>query len=61
MLTKDKLVNELRVFGDRANWGYSKKNLREDERAASLKVVPIKRKNIFDFSGDDSSLDPRFW
>lgn len=58
---KDSGIKSFKVFGDRANWGYSKKNLREDEWAASLKVVPINRENNFDFSGDDSSLDPRFW
>ena len=58
---KDSGIKSFNVFGNRASWGYSKKNLREDKRLNSLKVVPIKRENIFDFSGDDLSLDPRFW
>jgi len=58
---KDSGIKSFNVFGNRASWGYSKKNLREDEWLDSLKVVPIKRENNFDFSGDDLSLDPRFW
>lgn len=58
---KDSEIKNFEVFGNRASWSYSKKNLREDELLDSLKVVPIKRENIFDFSGDDLSLDPRFW
>ena len=58
---KDSGIKEIKVFGNRADWSYSKKNLREDEWWDSLKVVPIKRENNFDFSGDDLSLDPRFW
>lgn len=58
---KNSGIKSFKVFGNRADWGYSKKNLKEDEWLASLKVVPIKRENNFDFSGDDSSLDPRFW
>ncbi len=58
---KDSGIKSFQVFGNRASWGYSKKNLREDEWMDSLKVVPLKRENNFDFSGDDLSLDPRFW
>ena len=58
---KDSGIKKIEVFGNRASWSYSKKNLREDEWLDSLKVVPIKRENNFDFSGDDLSLDPRFW
>ena len=58
---KDSGIKKIEVFGNRASWSYSKKNLREDEWLDSLKAVPIKRENNFDFSGDDLSLDPRFW
>lgn len=58
---KDSGIKNVEVFGDRATRSYSRKNLREDELANSLRVVPIKRENNFDFSGDDLSLDPRFW
>ena len=58
---KDSGIKNIKVYGDRATRSYSRKNLREDELANSLKVVPIKRENNFDFSGDDLSLDPRFW
>ena len=58
---KDSGIKKIEVFGNRASWSYSKKNLREDEWLDSLKVVPIKRENNFDFSGDDLSQDPRFW
>lgn len=33
----------------------------EEEWAKHLRVVPVKRNNFYDFSGDDSSLDPRHW
>lgn len=58
---KDSGIKSFTVYGSRANWGYSRKNLRDDEWLASLKVVPIKSENNFDFSGDDLSLDSRFW
>lgn len=35
--------------------------IHEEEWARHLRVVPVKRNNSFDFSGDDSSLDPRHW
>ena len=54
-------IKSFQVFGNRASWAYSKKNLSEDTRLNSLKVVPIKRENNFNFSGDDLSLDSRFW
>lgn len=58
---KDSGIKKIEVFGNRASRSYSKRNLRIDEWLDSLKVVPIKRENNFDFSGDDLSLDPRFW
>ncbi len=58
---KDSGIKKIEVFGNRASRSYSKRNLRIDEWLDSLKVVPIKRENNFDFSGDDLSQDPRFW
>jgi hypothetical protein len=58
---KDSGINSFKVFGNRANSAYSKKNLSDDKWAASLKVVKVKSENLYDFSGDDLSLDPRMW
>lgn len=58
---KNSGINSFKVFGDRADSVYSKKNLREDEWLASLKVVIVKSENLYDFSGDDLSLDSRMW
>lgn len=58
---KDSGINSFKVYGDRTDSAYSKKNLRQDEWFASLKVVKVKSENLYDFSGDDLSLDPRMW
>lgn len=58
---KDININSYSVFGDRNDWSYKKKSLAQDEYYASLKIVKVKQNTFIDYSGDDLSLDPRFW
>lgn len=53
-------IQLFRVFDTRTNRDYSSKGIKKEE-SFHLKAVEIKNSNHFDFSGDDSSIDSRFW